>query len=289
MYKKYVVRLTDQERGRLQTLVRRGRAHARSLLYARILLKADADGPERWTDERIAEALEASTATVARERRRFLEDGLEVALMPKKPGRPRRRVLDGRAEAHLIALSCSDPPEGRERWSMRLLAQKMVELEHVEALSHESVRRTLKKLAQASPQAPVGNPSEEERGLRMEDGGGSGPLRRALRLITSGGLLRGETLPTHRRSERPFTDEAGPHRALRFGVRTGRHLLGLDELRASHGLARASAHRAPQKARVRPFDAASGRGTPPPSPEDPSSVGQPLHSHGCSLLRQLPS
>jgi transposase len=145
MYKKYVVRLTDQERGRLQTLVRRGRAHARSLLYARILLKADADGPERWTDERIAEALEVSTATVARERRRFLEDGLEVALMPKKPGKPRRRVLDGRAEAHLIALSCSDPPEGRERWSMRLLAQKMVELEHVEALSHESVRRTLKK------------------------------------------------------------------------------------------------------------------------------------------------
>ena len=145
MYKKYVVCLTDQERRRLQTLVRCGRAHARSLLYARILLKADADGPERWTDERIAEALEVSTATVARERRRFLEDGLEVALMPKKPGRPRRRVLDGRAEAHLIALSCSDPPEGREHWSMRLLAQKMVELEHVEALSHETVRRTLKK------------------------------------------------------------------------------------------------------------------------------------------------
>jgi transposase len=145
MYKKYVVRLTDQERGGLQTLVRRARAHARSLLYARILLKADSDGPQRWTGERIAEALEVSTATVARQRRRFLEDGLEVALMPKKPGRPRRRVLDGRAEAHLIALSCSDPPEGRERWSMRLLAQKMVELEHVEALSHESVRRTLKK------------------------------------------------------------------------------------------------------------------------------------------------
>jgi transposase len=145
MYKKYVVRLTEKERSQLETLVRSGRAHARKLLYARILLKADADGPERWTDERIAEALEVSTATVARERRRFLEDGLEVALMPKKPGRPRRRVLDGRAEAHLIALSCSDPPEGRERWSMRLLAQKMVELEHVEALSHESVRRTLKK------------------------------------------------------------------------------------------------------------------------------------------------
>jgi hypothetical protein len=147
IYKKYVVRLTEEERGRLETLVRRGRAHTRKLLYARILLKADADGPDRRTDERIAGALEVSTATVARERRRFCEDGLEVALMPKKPGRPRRRVLDGRAEAHLIALSCSDPPEGRERWSMRLLADRMVELGHVEALSHETVRRTLKKTA----------------------------------------------------------------------------------------------------------------------------------------------
>jgi transposase len=155
MYKKYVVRLTDQERGQLETLVRRGRAHARKLLYARILLKADSDGPDQWTDERIAEAFEVSTATVARERRRFCEDGLEIALLPKKPGRPRRRVLDGRAEAHLIALSCSDPPEGRERWSMRLLAEKMVELGHVEALSHESVRRTLKK----TRSSPISNAS----------------------------------------------------------------------------------------------------------------------------------
>jgi hypothetical protein len=147
MYKKkyVIVRLTEEQRGQLETLVRHGRAHTRKLLYARILLKPDADRPDRWTDERIADALEVSTATVARERRRFLEDGLEVALMPKKPGSPRRRVLDGRAEALLIALSCSDPPEGRERWSMRLLADRMVELGHVEALSHETLRRTLKK------------------------------------------------------------------------------------------------------------------------------------------------
>jgi hypothetical protein len=137
MYKKYFVRLTEDERNRLETIVRRGRAHARKLLYARILLKADADGPDRWTDERIAEAFEVSTATVARQRRRYCEEGLEVALMPKKPGRPRRRVLDGRAEAHLVALSCSDPPEGRERWSLRLLADCMVELGHVEALPRE--------------------------------------------------------------------------------------------------------------------------------------------------------
>ena len=156
MYKKYVVRLTEEERRQLETLVRRGRAHTRKLLYARILLKADADGPNRWTDERVAEALEVSTATVARERRRFCEDGLEVALMPKKPGRPRRRVLDGRAEAHLVALSCSGPPEGRERWSMRLLADRMVELGHVEALSHETVRRTLKKTASSHTSSASG-------------------------------------------------------------------------------------------------------------------------------------
>ncbi len=156
MYKKYLVRLTDQERSQLEMLVRRGKAHARKLLYARILLKADTDGPDRWTDERITEALKVSTATVARERRRFCEDGLEVALMPKKPGRPRRRVLDGRAEAQLIALSCSDPPpEGRERWSMRLLADRMVELGYVDGLSHETVRRTLKKTASS----PISNAS----------------------------------------------------------------------------------------------------------------------------------
>ena len=156
MYKKYVVHLTTDEREHIEKLLRRGRAHARKLLYGRILLKADANGPDRWTDERIAEAFEVSTATVARERRRFCEEGLEVALMPKKPGRPRRRVLDGRAEAHLIALSCSDPPEGRERWSMRLLADQMVELGHVDTLSHETVRRTLKKTASSHTSSASG-------------------------------------------------------------------------------------------------------------------------------------
>lgn len=145
MYKKYVVRLTQEQRTQLEALVRSGRAHARKLLYGRILLKADADGPDRWTDERIADALEVSTATVARERRRFCEEGLEVALMPRKPGKPRRRVLDGRAEAHLVALCCSDPPEGRERWSLRLLADRMVDLGYADELSYETVRRTLKK------------------------------------------------------------------------------------------------------------------------------------------------
>jgi transposase len=156
MNKKYIVRLTDAEREHLEKLIRRGKAHARKLLYARILLKGDVQGPDRWTDERIAEAFEVSTATVARERQRYCEDGLEVALMPKKPGKPRRRVLDGRAEAHLIALSCSDPPEGRERWSLRLLADRMVELGYADALSYETVRRTLKKTASSPTSSASG-------------------------------------------------------------------------------------------------------------------------------------
>ena len=116
------------------------------MLYARILLKTDAsEGGPAWTDERIADALETSADTVARQRRRFLEEGLEVALMPRKPGRPRRRVLDGRAEAHLVAMACSEAPEGRGSWTLRLLADRMVELGVVEGVSHETVRRTLKK------------------------------------------------------------------------------------------------------------------------------------------------
>ena len=214
MYKKYIVRLTEVQRTQLETLVRSGRAHARKLLYGRILLKADADGPDHWTDERIADAFEVSTATVARERRRLCEEGLEVALMPRKPGRPRRRVLDGRAEAHLVALSCSEPPEGRERWSLRLLADRMVELGYADELSYETVRRTLKKRAQASSQTSVGDPSEEERGFRVEDGRNSGPLRRALRPPATGVLLQREALPTHRRCERPPADEAGINRVL---------------------------------------------------------------------------
>jgi homeodomain-containing protein len=146
MNKNYRVHLTDEERNHLEKLVRKGEAHARKLLYARILLKADEDGPApSWTDERIADALEVSVATVARERKRYCEEGLEIALMPKKAGLPRRRILDGRAEAHLIALACSDPPEGRDRWSMRLMADRMVELGYADALSYETVRRTLKK------------------------------------------------------------------------------------------------------------------------------------------------
>jgi hypothetical protein len=143
--KRYVVELTKAERERLLKLVSSGTAPARMLNRARVLLKADAEGPDRWTDERIAGALETSVATVGRVRKRFCRQGLEAALERSLPDRVYERSLDGRAEAHLIALACSGPPEGRDRWSMRLLADKAVELGIVEAISHETVRKALKK------------------------------------------------------------------------------------------------------------------------------------------------
>jgi transposase len=145
--KKYTVTLTAEERQQLHDLTRAGKAAAKKLMHARILLKADAaPGGPAWPDERIAQALDVSAATTGRVRQRFVEEGLEAALVRKKQGRPsRERVLDGRAEARLIALACSAPPAGRAAWTLRLLADRLVELEVVGAVSYETVRRVLKK------------------------------------------------------------------------------------------------------------------------------------------------
>jgi transposase len=145
--KKYIVTLTAEERQALHELIAAGKAAALKLAHARILLKADAaEGGPDWPDGRIAEAIEVSVATIERVRQRFVEQGLEAALTRKAQDRPSRApTLDGRAEARLIALACSAPPEGRKSWTMRLLADKLVELEVVPAVSGETVRRALKK------------------------------------------------------------------------------------------------------------------------------------------------
>ena len=147
--KKYRVTLTGEEREELGRLLARGKADVRKLRHAQILLEADeaADGPG-WPDERIVEALDVGLATVQRLRRRFVEEGLAAALSPYRGGgRLYGTKLDGEREAHLIALACSTPPDGHGRWTLRLLAERMVELEHVDALSHETVRQTLKKIS----------------------------------------------------------------------------------------------------------------------------------------------
>jgi transposase len=146
MKKKYIVTLTEEEREKLQATLSRGKGAARKLMHARILLKADAcaGGPD-WSDPRIAEGLEVGRATVERVRKAFVEEGVEAALVPRKSRRQYRRKLDGDGEAHLVALACSQAPEGRSRWTLRLLADRMVQLEVVDHLSHETVRQVLKK------------------------------------------------------------------------------------------------------------------------------------------------
>ena len=146
MKKKYIVTLTQMERQMLQAMLSRGKAAARKLLHARILLKADAGavGPA-WGDDAIAQGLEVGRATVERVRRQFVEEGLEAALVRRKPRRQYQRKLDGDGEAHLIALACSKAPEGRSRWTLRLLADRMVQLAYVDQVSYQTVRRTLKK------------------------------------------------------------------------------------------------------------------------------------------------
>lgn len=144
--KKYKVTLTDEERSTLRELISRGKGPARRLCHARILLKADSSPPgPGWIDVAISEALEIGTATVERVRKRFVEEGFEEALGRKKPRRRYERRLDGKAEAHLIALACSEAPEGRERWTLELLSDRMVALGHVETVSRDTIRRTLKK------------------------------------------------------------------------------------------------------------------------------------------------
>jgi transposase len=144
--KKYRVTLTAEERQDLQGLINKGKAAARTITRARILLKADAsDGGPAWTDERIRDALDVGLVTVYRIRQSFVEDGLQLTLRPRKTNREYDRKLDGEQEAHLIALACSAPPLGRARWTLRLLAERFVDLRHVEEISPETVRQTLKK------------------------------------------------------------------------------------------------------------------------------------------------
>ena len=146
MKKKFPVILSETERDELKHLIAAGTAPARKLTHARILLKADQspEGPG-WVDEMVAEAVEVSQPTVSRVRKQYFEEGLEAALNRRPPNREYYRKLDGKQEAHLVALACSDPPEGQARWSLRLLADRMVELEVVDDLSYQTVRRTLKK------------------------------------------------------------------------------------------------------------------------------------------------
>lgn len=144
---KYIVKLTQEERENLLTLIKTGKASANKLTHARILLMADESNNNEMkkTDEEIGKQLHVSAKTVARVRKQLVEGGLESALLRKPHANPKSRKIDGEQEAHLIALCCSNPPEGRSRWTLKLLANKLVEMEIVDQISSTTVGRVLKK------------------------------------------------------------------------------------------------------------------------------------------------
>jgi hypothetical protein len=146
--KKYKIELTQAQRQKLEQIIKVGQARARQIMHAHILLKSDSgeQGP-KWSDEEIEHAFGVGESTILRVRKRFVEQGLQDALNRRpQPPRPEKRILNGRHEAYLIALSCGQKPEGRERWSVRLLAHKMVEAGYVEQVGRETIRVTLKKM-----------------------------------------------------------------------------------------------------------------------------------------------
>ena len=180
---KYKVKLAESERSRLNEVSHRGKLSVRTVKRALALLKAD----EGLRDDEIAGVLLINAATVARVRKRFVEEGLEAAINDKpRPGRERK--LDGKQEAHLVAIACSSPPEGHVNWTLHLLADKVVELEFAGSISLETVRQILKKRTQAVAEKGMVHP-QVERGVRRPDGGRAGSLPRRVRPGASGGVF----------------------------------------------------------------------------------------------------
>ena len=144
--KKYIVSLTPEERKELEQLTKKGKNPAYKVNHARILLKADINQSHGgWTDREIGESLDIGHATIERVRQRFAEEGLELALNRRKQQKRRRQIIDGEKEAYLIAIACSETPAGKSNWTLKMLADKMVELNYVEQVSIETIRQTLKK------------------------------------------------------------------------------------------------------------------------------------------------
>jgi transposase len=186
MNKKYVVRLTEVEREGLERLVSKDKGETHRIKHANILLMTDRNGPSR-SDEQAAKALACHANTVRNVRQRLVEEGLEAALERKKQERPSRmKILDGKKEARLIAVSCGKPPAGRARWTVRLLADKLVELEIVESISAASVCRTLKKRTAAASAQVLGGSARAEWKVRRKDGRRFGRLPAELRRGVSG-------------------------------------------------------------------------------------------------------
>ena len=221
--KKYVVKLSEDERRRLDELIHTGKRPAQQIMKARILLKADAgEAGEGWSDSRIVEALETSLSTVYRTRQQLVEEGIEAVLSGKQRANSAvRRIFDGEAEARLIALACSEPPPGRARWSLRLLEEKVVELHIVERASDNTPATTWlggrsKKHSQAASAATMGDPAGREQRIRSRHGGCVGGLHTAARSRPSRGLPGRNFQAAHQGNPAAGCDEARSARAGRL-------------------------------------------------------------------------
>jgi len=179
--KKYVVKLSEAEQQRLRSMIHSGKHPAQRLMKARILLKADAsERGEACSDSQIAAALDTSLASIARTRQQLVEEGLEAVLTRKhSPASARARIFDGAAEAKLIALACSKPPDGYARWTLRLLEDKVVDLNIVDRVSDNTIGRTLKKHPQTASETPMGHCAGQERRLCGRHGRCAGGLSQA--------------------------------------------------------------------------------------------------------------
>jgi transposase len=189
--KKYVVKLSAEERERLDSASRSGKHPAPRLMKARILLKAGAgDASEGWSDSEIAKALDTSLATIARTRQQPVEEGFDAVLTRKhSPNSARTRIFHGAAEARLIALTRSEPPKGRARWTLGLLEDKVVELNIVATASDNTIGRTQKKRYQTAPEQPIRHSAGGQRRLRGRHGGRAGGLSQAARSGSPGGSV----------------------------------------------------------------------------------------------------
>ena len=180
LQKKYIVRLTDGERGELQNVIRKLQGTSQKVRRSQILLKADAEGPN-WTDQKIAEACSCRVQTVEKIRRRLVERGFAETLNgAQRELPPTEKLLDGNQEARVIATRLGPPPKGYANWTLRLLARKVVELMIVDSVSYETVRRTLKKRHDESKARVLGDPSGSGRRVCRQHGESAGNLRKTL-------------------------------------------------------------------------------------------------------------
>src|SRR5438552_11363977 len=233
--KKYVVRLSGEERERLETLIRKGKSPARRLLKARILLKADvSEAGKGWSDNRIIEALETSPSMVYRVRKQLVEEGFEAVLSRKPRAMPAvARIFDGEKEAKLIALACSKPPKGRARWTLRLL--EISALSIVPATARSGVRS--KKHSSAPSPPALGHPAEGQQRVRSRYGRRAGRLHAATRRRLSAGLPRRDLEATHCRNARADPDESGTPGPFRLRVRAQWHRQSLHDVCSARRLA----------------------------------------------------